>query len=267
MPARQIDGHSIFYEERGSGHPLVLISGLGGTHFLWWKQIEPLSARYRVIALDNRGIGDSSPVSAPFTVADMAGDVAGLIHALDLGPSHIMGISMGGFIALTLALRHPERVRNLILVSTSAGGPSHVQPPPEMIKLLTQPESPDIATQIRAVYTATAASGFMQSNPLDLERLVQNALDKPLSLETYLYQFKAANDYTTRSGADHLLDHVTVPTMVVHGDIDPLVPYANGRYLAAHIEGARLETYEGVGHLPPIEAGDRLNNDVIAFLD
>lgn len=267
MPKVQIDGHFISYAERGNGQPLVLMAGLGASHLFWWKQVETLCDRYRVVAMDNRGIGDRSPASTPFTVADMADDVAGLIRALDLGPSHVMGISMGGFIALTLTLRHPALVGKLILVSTSAGGSSHVPPAPEMLDLLVQPEYPDIETQTRAVYAAVAAPGFMQSHPRDLDGIVQNALEIPIPLETYLHQLEAANGYLTRSAADSDLGGITAPTMVIHGDIDPLVAYPNGRHLAAHIKGARLQTYEGVGHLPPIEATDRFNADVLAFLE
>jgi 3-oxoadipate enol-lactonase len=266
MPVRQIDGHSIFYESKGNGHPLVLISGLGSSRFLWWKQGEPLSARYRVITLDNRGIGDSSPVKAPFTVPDMADDVAGLIHALGLGPSYITGISMGGFIALTLALRHPELVKKLILVSTSAGGTNHEPPPAEMLKLLMQSDFPDVETRTRAVFAAITAPGYMQAHPRDMDLIVQNAVEKPLSVETYLYQLGAIHKYTTSSGVDRELDRIRVPPLVIHGAIDPLLSHENGRDLAAQIKGARLETYEGVGHLPPIEAADRFNNDVMSFL-
>jgi 3-oxoadipate enol-lactonase len=266
MPSLTINGQSIFYESTGTGAPLVLIAGLGSSHFLWWKQIQPLSARYRVIALDNRGIGDSAPVSDPFTVADMADDAAALIRALDIGPSHVMGISMGGFIALTLTLRHPELVNKLILCATSAGGASHVPPSDEMLNLLAKSDFPDIATRTRVIYSAVAAPGHMAAHPEDLEPLVRDAEEKPLSVTTYLHQLGAVSDYIIKSGKDQALDGITAPTLVIHGNADPLVAYDNGCYLVAHIKGARLETYEGVGHLPPIEATDRLNSDVMAFL-
>lgn len=266
MPLHTIDDHAVYYKSAGSGHPLMLIAGLGSNHSFWWKQIPAFSARHRVILLDNRGIGDSPPVSQPFTVADMADDAAALIRALDLGPTHIVGVSMGGFISVTLALRHPELVDHLVLCATSAGGAAHVPPPPEMLDLLVQPDFPDIAARTRAVYGAIAAPGYMAAHPEDMDFLIRDAEEKPPTMETYFHQLGAVHNYTSQAGADRDLHRITAPTLVIHGDTDPLVDYENGRFLATHIKDARFETYAGVGHLVPIEATDRFNADVLDFL-
>lgn len=266
MPTLQIDDHSIYYETHGQGDPLVLISGLGNSCLSWWKQIEPLSKKFRVTVLDNRGIGNSSRVSAAFTVQDMADDAATIIRALGSGPSYVAGTSMGGFIAFTLAVHHPERVKKLILVATSAGGPHHVPPRADILEIMNTDRS-DIETYTRKLYTAMAGSGYMQRHPGDLDGIVRNTLQKPLSLETYLYQMSAINAYTARGEVDQTLRAITTPTMVIHGDADPLIPFPNGQYLADHIQGSKLMTYPGVGHLPYIETTDRFNKDVMAFLD
>jgi len=265
MASIQVRGHSIYYETHGRGHPLVLISGLGTSRLFWWKQLGPLSKHHRTIILDNRGIGDSSRVNLPFSITDMADDVADLIRTLNLGPSYVAGISMGGFIAATLTLRHPDLVRKLVLTSTSAGGATHVGPGDDILQLLMNTSGWDVETYTRRVYTAIAGSGYMQKHPDDLSRIVRNALEKPLSPETYLYQLNAINGYGNSAGINRMLDQISVPTLVIHGDQDPLVPYPNGQYLAAHIKGAILLTYAGVGHLPPIEATDRFNADVLDF--
>lgn len=266
MATIQVQDHFIYYEIHGQGDPLVLISGLGTSRLFWWKQIEPLSRRYRVIVLDNRGIGDSSRVEAPFTVPDMADDVASLIGGLNLGPSFILGISMGGFIAATLSIRHPGLVRKLILTSTSAGGATHVPAADEILQLLLAGDNLDIEAYTRRVYAAIAGPNYMLTHPQDLDRIVRNNTEKPLLPETYLLQLNAINGYAGAEGINDKLERIDVPVMVIHGDHDPLVPYPNGQYLAAHIKGARLLAYPGVGHLPPIEATDRFNTDVVDFL-
>jgi pimeloyl-ACP methyl ester carboxylesterase len=266
MPTFPIADHTIYYETHGQGHPLVLISGLGNSHLFWWKQIAPLSAHFRLVILDNRGIGESSRVQAAFSMADMADDVAALIDHLSLGPCFVLGISMGGFVAATFGVRHARLVHKLILTSTSAGGAAHQAASKEILAMLIDTGGADVEAYTRQVYTAIAGSNYMQAHPQDLDRIVANAIAAPLSPETYLYQLNAINGYVTTQGVNEILDRVVAPTLVIHGDVDPLVPYANGEYLAHKIKGATLRSYAGVGHLPPIEATDRFNRDVRDFL-
>ncbi|MDA8139337.1 MAG: alpha/beta hydrolase [Desulfobacteraceae bacterium] len=267
MPTIQVNQHHLYYETYGQGTPLIFIAGLGTSCLMWWKQIEPFSKKYQVVILDNRGIGDSSRVSQAFTVADMAADVAALIRAIGLPPSHVLGVSMGGFVALTFAGLYPQLIKKLIAVSTSAGGPGHVQTGNEMLEIIMSSSQGDVEAYCRRVYPALAGPGHMQAHPEDLDHIVANALKKPLPPETYLYQLNAIMKYTSdlETGAD--LRSITAPTLVLHGDADALVPYPNGRYLADHIKGAKLHTYPGCGHLLPIEAADRFNKDVMAFLE
>jgi pimeloyl-ACP methyl ester carboxylesterase len=105
----------------------------------------------------------------------------------------------------------------------------------------------------------------MAAHPEDMEQIVKYATAKPMSLKSYQRQLGACIDHFGK-GAAGRLGQITAPTLVVHGDYDPLIPYPNGQYLAAHIQGARLSTYPGVGHLPPIEAPERFNREVIEFL-
>jgi 3-oxoadipate enol-lactonase len=263
MPTTEVGLHTVYYDGRGKGHPLLLIPGLGATRFSWWKQIEPLSQESRVINMDNRDAGDSALGTEPYTIADMADDAAGVLHSLKLGPAYVMGWSMGGFISLELAVRNPALVDKLILVATSAGGPTHVQPAPEIGALLRRDESEDIETRVRRVFPLIAGRGYMQSHPEDLDQLVRHAQARPMALESYERQLSAVMRW---GGVSDRLNQITLPTLVVHGDADPLVPYANGQYMAAHIQSAKLSTYPGAGHLLPIEAAERFNQDIIEFL-
>ena len=265
MSTTQVGSHTVYYDDSGTGHPILLMSGLGSTRLGWWKQVEPFSNKFRVINMDNRDAGDSALGTGPYTIADMAEDVAGVIQNLNLGRTHIVGISMGGMIAQELAIRHPELVDKLVLVSTTAGGPTGVNAKPEIAALLMRPADEDIETRVRRTFTAIAGEGYMATHPQDLDQIVKNATAKPMSPESYQRQLGACMVHFSKGVADRLAQ-IAAPTLVVHGDGDPLIPYPNGQYLAAHIKGARLATYPGVGHLSPIEAPERFNREVIEFL-
>jgi pimeloyl-ACP methyl ester carboxylesterase len=264
MATIQVGSHTAYHDDIGAGHPVLLISGLGSTRLGWWKQIKPFSRAFRVINMDNRDAGDSALGTSAYTIADMAKDTAGVIQSLNLGRPHLVGISMGGMIAQELAIRHPELVDRLVLVSTTAGGPTGVNARPEIVALLLSAEQ-DVDTRVRRTFTAIAGEGYMAAHPNDLDRIVKNAIAKPMSAESYQRQLGACMGHF-RLGVSDQLSQIAAPTLVVHGDTDPLVPHENGRYLAAHIRGAQLLTYPGVGHLPPIEAPRRFNREVIAFL-
>jgi pimeloyl-ACP methyl ester carboxylesterase len=265
MPTTQVGSHTVYYDEFGVGHPLIFISGLGSTRFGWWKQIEPFSKKFRVVNMDNRDAGDSALGTGPYTIADMAEDVAAVIANLNLNRTHIVGISMGGMIAQELAIRHPELVDKLVLVATTAGGPTGVNPKPEIAALLMQMEG-DIETRVRRTFTVIAGEGYMAKHPEDLDEIVKHALAKPMSLESYQRQLGACMVHLQGGTADRLAQ-ITAPTLVAHGDYDPLIPYPNGKFLAEHIKGARLSTYPGVGHIVPIESPERFNREVIEFLE
>jgi 3-oxoadipate enol-lactonase len=265
MSTTQVGSHTVYYDEFGAGHPLILISGLGSTRLGWWKQIEPFAKKFRVINLDNRDAGDSALGTGPYTIADMAEDVAGVIKNLNLGRTHIVGISMGGMISQELAIRHPELVDKLVLVATTAGGPTSVNAKPEIAALLMHAGEESIETRVRRTFTAIASEGYMAAHPQDLDQIVKNSLAKPMSLESYQRQLGACMAHWSKGVADRLAQ-ISAPTLVVHGDYDPLIPYPNGKYLAEHIKGARLITFLGVGHISMIESPEQFNREVIEFL-
>ncbi len=265
MPTTQVGSHITYYDDYGAGHPVLFISGLASTRLGWWKQIEPFSRKFRVINMDNRDAGDSALGMAPYTIADMSEDTAGVIKNLNPGRTHIIGISMGGMIAQELAIRHPELVDKLVLVATTAGGPTSVNARPEVAALLMRGEGEDIETRVRRTFTAIAGEGHMANHPEDLEHIVKNSLARPMSLESYQRQLGACMVHFRQGAADRLAQ-ITAPTLVVHGDYDPLIPYPNGKYLAEHIKGARLVTFPGVGHISMIESPERFNREVIEFL-
>jgi 3-oxoadipate enol-lactonase len=170
---------------------------------------------------------------------------------------------MGGFVALELALRHPEVVDRLVLCVTSAGGPDHVSTSPRIMRLLMPGDAEEeTGDGARRVCAAVAAPGWAERHPEEIEHFVEIARHRPMSRHAYLRQLEAcrAHDVSDR------LDRIAAPTLVLHGDVDPLVPLANGVRLSERIPGAQLKVYEDTGHIPEVERADEFNADLLAFL-
>ena len=137
MPRVLASDIEIHYEEYGAGEPLLLIAGLGANVCDWAPQIPTLTQHYRVIAFDNRGAGRSDKPDGTYTISQLASDTAGLMNALGIDSAHVLGHSMGGFVAQELALSHPQRLRSLVLSAATCGGTRSVPPPPSSMHLLT----------------------------------------------------------------------------------------------------------------------------------
>jgi 3-oxoadipate enol-lactonase len=210
MPLLAVNGIELYYESHGSGDPLVLIGGLG----LAVPEIQPLihalSAGSRVIALDNRGAGGSSKPQGPYTIEQMAEDAAELMARLGLPRAHVLGISMGGRIAMTLALDHPGLVDRLVLVST---GPR------------------------------TGGRGRVRLG-LAVSRLPVLRGKDPQPRHALHAQFEASSHFDCTGR----LAGITRPTLIVHGRSDRIAPVALAEEMHARIPGARLELLSG-GHL------------------
>ena len=261
-----IDGRRMAYDVVSPPNPkgtILLLTGLGAKRLGWFNQLDVFGETYRAIALDHRDTGDSDLASGPYTTADLADDAAAVLKALGIPRAHIAGISMGGFIALELTLRHPDMVEKLVLTSTSAGGPTHVQPGPEMLAMLGRDRrGMDPGDLARETYTQIMAPGYLASHPEVAERIVEIARYRPQKAEAYLRQLQACLGHN----ASDRLGQIHAPTLVVHGELDPLVPVDNGRYLAQHIPGARLILYPATGHIPITERAQEYNRAVLAFL-
>lgn len=262
-----VDGRKLAYEVISPAEPegtILLITGLAAKRQGWRRQLPVFGQRYRTIIFDNRDIGDSDFATAPYRTADQAEDAAALLQALGVTHAHIAGISMGGFIALELALRHPEMVEKLVLTSTSAGGRTHVAPHWLMTMMLVMPrirrQEPGMAA--KSVYARIMAPDYCAAHPEEWENIAELARYRPQPAVAYRRQLQACqrHDVAARLG------EIAAPTLVIHGTVDPLVPVANGKYLAEHIPGARLILYPDTGHIPIVERAEDYNRDVLAFL-
>ncbi|HEY7198873.1 MAG TPA: alpha/beta fold hydrolase [Candidatus Dormibacteraeota bacterium] len=261
-----VAGRRLAYEEVAPAEPestVLLLCGLGAKRQGWYRQLPVLGRRFRTLALDPRDVGDSDPAGSAYTIGDMAEDAAGLMAALGIARAALVGVSMGGFTGLELALRHPGLVERLVLVVTSAGGPTHVSTSPEIMRLL-MPGDAEVETGegARRVCAAVAAPGFAERHPEEMDAFVEIARYRPLTRDAYLRQLQAcrAHDVSGRLG------EIGAPTLVIHGELDPLVPVENGRHLAREIAGARLVVYPDTGHIPEVERFAEFNRDVAGFL-
>lgn len=254
MPRATANGIEIEYETFGrpGAPPLLLIGGLGTQLVSWDEEFcELLADRgYFVIRFDNRDAGLSTWPDSDYTLDDMAADAVGLLDALGIPAAHIVGASMGGFIAQLVALDHPERVLSLTSMISGPNGEDHVQPTPEAQALLLAPVPPSREGRIELGVVAKQTL-LGPDDPFDesYERAkVERAVDRAYHPAGFARQLQAI---VAAPGRLERLRQLRVPALVVHGDADILVPVENGRRVAAAIPGARVLEIPGMGHDVP----------------
>ncbi|MCI0547321.1 MAG: alpha/beta hydrolase [Candidatus Rokubacteria bacterium] len=262
MPRIENGGVGIHYQEAGAGEPLVLIMGWGGDHTAWAFQVPAFAAAYRVIALDNRGVGQSDVPPGPWSIADMAEDTRGLLDALGIERAHVAGASMGGMIAQELALTHPDRVRTLQLHCTLARSDAYQRLIVETLIRVRAHGDPKEYT--RAVLPWLLARKTVVERPELVEFLIARAVDHPYptSLDGLVRQAEAIGDHATLPR----LAGIRVPTLVTVGSEDILVPPLFSRELHAAIAGAELAVIPDAGHLHFLEQPEAFNQVALDFL-
>jgi pimeloyl-ACP methyl ester carboxylesterase len=262
MPTVTLNDATIYYDAQGDGEPLLLIAGFGVGHWIWFRQVPVLSRRFRTIVFDNRGIGLSSDGPHAYTIETLADDAAALVRALGQGSAHIVGASMGGFIAQELALRHPECVRTLVLACTSFGGPNHIPASPEVLRLFFSPTDLNSEERIRQGRDIAFSREFIATHPEIVETVIQLRLAHPVSERTFQRQVQAVLGFN----AEERVGKITAPTLVMAAAEDVLIPAENSRRLAARIPGARLLILERGGHAFFIERPEEFNQAITDFI-
>jgi 3-oxoadipate enol-lactonase len=234
------------YERGGCGPPLLAIIGMSGTLSSWGEAfLEPLRAHFEVLVYDHRGTGGSSRMEAPFTIADLAADAAGLLDALGLDSVHVLGISMGGMVAQELALAHPARVRTLALGCTYCGGEGSALAPPAVgARLAEAVRSGERELAIRTGWEICVAPRRREDAEL-YAAYRDLALRRRVARTVILAQLRAiaAHDTSAR------LCELRMPTLIVHGELDDLIPVGNAHVLAGHLPAAELRILADAGHL------------------
>jgi 3-oxoadipate enol-lactonase len=232
----------IAWERRGDGEPLVLIHGLGYARWGWEPVADLLAERFEVVLLDNRGIGGSDAPQGPYTVAEMAADVLGVLDETGVEKSHVVGTSLGGMIAQELTLGWPHRVEKLVLVCTTPGGPNAASMPAATVRLIAAaPALEPLVALRRFVENALAPDPPAEM----VERILAHRLATAQAPAAWAAQAAAGASFD----AWDRVPRIEQPTLVVHGTADVVVDPANAALLAERIPDARVELFEGCGHL------------------
>lgn len=274
MSSARVNGLEMYYEEHGSGDPLLLIMGLAADSRAWMFQLPAFSERYHTIVFDNRGVGRTSKPAGPYTIHEMADDTAALLDTIKQPRVHVVGVSMGGMIAQELVLRHPQKVRSLVLACTYPEPDADIERQRQFsVTALGGTISADGNVQIdlttvnplmffQTLLPTVFNPEFIQTELPKLMQIFSGALEFGFSLEAILAQVSAVTSHK----ATERLHQIKVPTMVITGDADRLIPPANSDILAREIPNARLVKIPGGSHGFNFETPDVFNREVLGFL-
>jgi 3-oxoadipate enol-lactonase len=259
------NGQDLYYEIHGDGPPLVMVMGIGYDSSLWTlQQVPVLSTRFQVVLLDNRDAGRSSRAEGPYSIADMADDVAGLLDALGIHRTHLLGLSMGSMIGMEFALRHADRLDRLVLAGPGAA-PARNAIDPISVWSWVKANDPSGEVFGGQQFTWLFSTAFLRNQQSVQETIAMLASNpNPVDPKAYARQAQA---YLQFDALDRL-GGITTPTLVIVGEQDLLTPPWVAREVADGIHGARLEiiTGDGSSHVVPLERPDDFNQLVIDFL-
>jgi len=257
MPVAITGSISIDYDVSGDGPPLLLIGGLGFGRWGWFKQVPAFSRHFRTITFDVRG-----ERRLENGVGDLSGQVVSLMDHLGVKKAHVMGTSLGGFVAQELALIRPDLVDRLVLVCTSYGGRGPESMSPQALSDMLGWGSFSAEGAVRRGLETATSEAYRAEHRDEFEQLVDWRLaDSPSDLAYYEQARAGAGFDLSRD-----VGHITSPTLVIHGAEDRYVPVANAAALAGAIPGAKLRVLDGAGHLVFIERFADVNREVITFL-
>ena len=246
MPFVNSGGVEIYYNLKGSGTPILLCNGWGGSSDSWsTEMVKLLAEKHSVILVDNRGTGRSGKPDEPYTMEQMSGDSAKVLEEVELGAAHVLGFSMGGYIAQALGIYHPEKVSSLILCATTPGAINRVPYSLDVAKDLAKvsddalPKRERVKTMVYLLYP---------------EKYVESRLEQLIAEESYdsnptpVYALKSQSAATASFDAFDRLSGLGMPALILAGDSDRLIPPDNSRLLASRIPRSELHILPGVGH-------------------
>jgi 3-oxoadipate enol-lactonase len=261
VPVADRGNTQIFWEEQGTGEPLLLVMGLGWPRQMWARHLPALTDRFRVMTFDNRGVGQTTTTEAHWSLRDMADDAVAVLDAAGVTRAHVYGASMGGGIAQVMTIERPERVGALILGCTAAKAASRRVPLWPVIRHLV-PALP-AGRQARTVALARALVYGPATDPALIAEdvMLLSSLRRPAA--GIRAQRKAVQDY---EGTQQWLGSVRSPTLILHGSDDRLVPLRCGEELAKLIPAAELVVLPGAGHMYVTDATQAANTAVLSFL-
>jgi len=252
MPTARIGDIDMAYDTEGEGPAFLAIMGLTGSRGHWNGFAQRFADRYKVVTYDNRGVGQTTAPAGMYTTAQMADDALGLLDHLGIESAVVFGVSMGGMIAQELALRAPQRVSKLILGCTSFGGRTSLPPEPEVIAAFGSIGQGGAEATVRRLLATNFSPRFLAERTDVIEEMVKYGLANRMTPAGFQGQFAAV----TTHDASPRMSGIRVPTLILAGEVDRLIPHGNAKLLAAAIPGSRVVTLEGVGHMFWIESPD-----------
>lgn len=262
MPTIQTNGINLYYEERGSGEPLLLIMGITADGSVWEPHVSAWEKHYRCLLPDNRGVGKSGKPSGEYTTAQMADDHAGLLAQLGLGKVRVVGVSMGGAIALQLALRHPDKVSSMVLMCPWARCDAMAKGIFEHMvdcKARFTPEEFSLYIQL-LIFSKTSWDN--EEKRVELEEGRKQDPPFPQPLHGLAGQAAACINHNVYDQ----LDSIKAPTLVIGGEADIFTPPWMGKEIADAIPNAELYLYEKLGHAFHFENTEDFNSRVEEWL-
>ncbi|MEX2237703.1 MAG: alpha/beta hydrolase [Dehalococcoidia bacterium] len=257
MPKIRIDKLIMYYEKHGAGDSLVLITGLGSNATIWFRQVPALSEHYQLLTFDNRGSGRTAKPQYEYRISEMAYDTRHLMDAVAMEPAHVFGFSMGGMIAQELAIRYPDSVKSLVLGCTFSGGQ-------EMVGY-RRPAGPGVESfeeSMEASWRLLYSEEFIAGNKDMLMERARTLAELRPEPEFFERQVGAI----TRHDTFDRLPQIKVPTLIITGDADLLMPARNSTILHERIPNSELVTIAGAGHYFFIEKAEETNAHILRFL-
>jgi pimeloyl-ACP methyl ester carboxylesterase len=268
LPKIQVNNIHIYYKILGEGNPFILIRGLSSSLDSWPPySIDQFSKKFKTILFDNRGAGRTDVPDGKYSAKMMADDTIGLIDALNIKKTHLLGYSMGGCIAQEIAINYPNKVSKLILTSTWSG-PSHgivtpnpeENPFPEMLPLMKEGNYEGMA---RLLVSSLFPEDYKEENPHIIEKVVKNYTTHPPSPKG----FEGQRAYVETFDTYDRLPEIKIPTLILHGTEDKIVPVENAKMLAERIPSAELFLFENTGHGMIIQENTLWTKKIIEFLN
>jgi 3-oxoadipate enol-lactonase len=261
MPLEMINGIKIYHEVSGNGEPILFIMGLGADYTGWKYQVEFFKHKYKVIVFDNRGIGRSDKPLLPYSIKTMAHDSVLLLNHLNITKAHIIGISMGGMIAQEIALNWPLRVNKMVIANSYAKDTKSISSAVKyssgsgILGLFSKGKLIDFLMQ------NSLSEEFARENPAVIEGIKEKYQDN-FSLKGFLNQYLA----TKRFDSSVKISSLSIPTLVIAGSDDRMIPLEYSQFLADNIPGAQIKIIEGGSHAMNWEQADQFNRAVLDFI-
>lgn len=260
------NGITMAYEIEGSGPPLVLVAGLGYSRWMWHKMVPGLAKHFMVLSYDNRGVGGTDKPAGPYSAQLLADDLAALLEALEVEKTAVFGHSMGGFVAQAFALAYPDKLSKLILSATNFGGPRHVPVTQEALAVLMDTSSEPL-TRLRNGILISCAEGFAERQPEVVEDWLTYRASHPIDPVGYQAQMGVGLGLMSEEACyEHKLSAIKMPTLILSGAEDKVVPPANVGLLAQTIPHAETAVIDQAGHFFPFEQPETAVNIVTQFL-